>query len=143
MEAEGGARSSRNRSSLVLHAELIRLISLKLRRPRSVLLRLFQLPGAGFIGGGKWWIWRAEEHSLSGEDQHHLPHQPGAQLEQNFTFFKHTKNYPAMNPAVINGLIIAESKLRDWLMSDKHLRTTSRSSFAFFSFSVSIITISN
>lgn len=49
-ELKGGARSSRNRSSLVLHAELIRLIALKICTLRSVLLRLLRLPGSGFIG---------------------------------------------------------------------------------------------
>lgn len=49
-ELKGGARRSRNHSSLVLHAEVIRLISLKICTLRSVLLRLLKLPGSGFIG---------------------------------------------------------------------------------------------
>lgn len=92
VEAEGGARSSRNRSSLVLHAELIRLISLKICTLRSVLLRLFRLPGSGFIG---------ENSGEFGELMKTvcLEHQRGAQLEQNFTSFKHTKKLASNDPS--------------------------------------------
>lgn len=90
---KGGARSSRNRSSLVLHAELIRLISLKIRT-------LLKLPGSGFIGETSGEFGELMRTALSGEDQHHLPRQRGAQLEQNFTFFKHTKKkIPSNEPS--------------------------------------------